>query len=251
MISVIIPVLNEAAVIKQLLQFLVENNSGKNTLEIIIVDGGSCDETCKIVKNYALASAISVRLIASEKGRAKQMNAGAKIAVGNILYFLHADCFPPKNFDSYIFEEVNKGNLAGCFCMKFRSNHWWLKFVSWCTQFRWRICRGGDQSQFITKALFWEIGGFNENYRVYEDNILINELYKRKTFTVIQQWLTTSARLYKQKGIWNVQYHYLAIYAKRRLGADARELYAYYSKNIKISENNTFSNTEFLEKNSK
>ena len=81
------------------------------------------------------------------------MNAGAKAATGSILYFLHADSFPPKNFDQHIINEVEKGNSAGCFRLKFDSNHWWLRLASWLTQFRWRACRGGDQSQFITKKI--------------------------------------------------------------------------------------------------
>ena len=75
---------------------------------------------------------------------------------------------------------LNKiGNLAGCFKMKFDSNHWWLKLASWFTQYRWRACRGGDQSQFITKNLFKSLGGFDERFTVYEDNDLINKLYAR------------------------------------------------------------------------
>ncbi|SRX54357.1 TIGR04283 family arsenosugar biosynthesis glycosyltransferase [Aequorivita sp. CIP111184] len=233
MISIVIPVLNEAATIEKLLTHLSENISEENELEIILVDGGSIDGTPKIIKEFSESQSISVQLTTSEKGRAKQMNKGASVTSGRILYFLHADSFPPKNFDKYIISEVDNGNPAGCFRMKFDSNHWWLQMAGWFTKFSWRACRGGDQSQFITKHLFEEIGGFNETYVIYEDNILINELYKRKQFVVIQQLLTTSARLYKQKGVWNLQYHFWVIYVKRWMGADAKELHNYYLKNIK------------------
>jgi hypothetical protein len=173
------------------------------------------------------------------------MNKGAQAASGDILYFLHADSFPPKNFDRYILSEVKKGNPAGCFRMKFDSDHWWLKLAGWLTQFRWRACRGGDQSQFITKELFEEIGGFDETYTIYEDNILINELYKRKKFVVIQKCITTSARLYRQKGVWNLQYHFWAIYVKRWFGADADELYQYYLKHIKQANATEISEEKF------
>ncbi|MFK5983021.1 MAG: TIGR04283 family arsenosugar biosynthesis glycosyltransferase, partial [Flavobacteriaceae bacterium] len=173
-----------------------------------------------------------ILLFNSQKGRAKQMNLGAKQATGSILYFLHADSFPPKNFDQLIIDEVEKGNLAGCFKMKFDNSHWWLRLASWLTHFSWRACRGGDQSQFITKNLFNEIGGFDESYVIYEDNILINELFKRKQFVVIQEWITTSARLYERKGIWKLQYHFWAIYVKRWFGASAEDIYRYYIKNI-------------------
>ncbi|HBY69220.1 MAG TPA: glycosyl transferase family 2, partial [Flavobacteriaceae bacterium] len=80
--------------------------------------------------------------------------------------------------------------------MQFDSNHWWLRLASWLTKFSWRACRGGDQSQFITRELFDEIGGYDESYIIYEDNILINELYDRSMFVVINKKLTSSARLY-------------------------------------------------------
>ncbi|MDP2686082.1 MAG: TIGR04283 family arsenosugar biosynthesis glycosyltransferase [Aequorivita sp.] len=245
MLSIIIPVLNEATTIKNLLTFLSENISGENEIEILVVDGGSYDGTQKLITAFAEKSRIAVKLITSEKGRAKQMNKGASITSGKILYFLHADSFPPKNFDKYIISEVKNGNPAGCFRMNFDSNHWWLKLAGWFTRFNWRACRGGDQSQFITKNLFDEIGGFDESYIIYEDNILINELYKRKKFVVIPHWLTTSARLYRQKGVWTLQYHFLTIYAKRLFGADADELYSYYLKNIKLSKKEMPQKTEF------
>ena len=226
-ISIIIPVLNEAEYIGKLLQHLTQNANPKNIAEIIVVDGDSSDNTVEIVKSYD-----AVIILKSLKGRAKQMNTGAKNATGRILYFLHADSFPPKYFDDYIINEINKGHNAGCFRMQFDSQHWWLKLASWLTQFRWRACRGGDQSQFVTKTLFDSIGGYDENYTIYEDNILINELYKRNQFVVINKKLKTSARLYKKLGIWKVQYHFCAIYVKRWFGASAEDLYAYYKKHL-------------------
>lgn len=228
-ISIIIPVLNEAENIDRLLRHLTENSSSENISEIIVVDGGSSDRTVEIIKNFTLRDII---LISSKKGRAKQMNVGAKASTENILYFLHADTFPPKDYDEFILDKVQKGHEAGCFRMQFDSNHWWLKLTGWLTKFNLKVCRGGDQSLFITKALFNTIGGYNENYTIYEDNILIGELYKRNQFTVINQKITTSARLYKKVGVWKLQYHFLAIYLKKWLGASADEMLAYYKKNI-------------------
>lgn len=233
MISIIIPVLNESESIEDLLVHLTENASKKKDAEILVIDGGSSDTTTSIVTRFAERSTFPILLIHSLKGRAKQMNTGARAAKGSILYFLHADSFPPKNFDSDIVSEVEKGNLAGCFSMKFDSNHWWLQLMGWFTKFSWRISRGGDQSQFITKDLFTEIGGFDESYIIYEDNILINELYARNEFTVLPNRLTTSARLYHEKGVWTIQYHFLVIYFKKWMGADAAELHAYYCSKIR------------------
>lgn len=227
-ISIIIPVLNEAQTIKDVLFHLIDNASLASISEIIVVDGGSTDDTKKIVETLDL----NIVLLTSEKGRAKQMNLGAKHAKGEILYFLHADSFPPQRYDTLIINEVKKGNNAGCFRMRFDSNHWWLLLASWLTQFSWRACRGGDQSQFITRALFDEIGGYDEHYAIYEDNILINELYNRNEFVVINKKLTTSARMYRKHGIWKLQYLYWSIYVRKWFGASADDLCAYYRKHL-------------------
>lgn len=227
-ISIIIPILNEADTIENLLDYLLKNSSNKDILEILVVDGGSDDSSQHIVSKYN-----NIILLTSNKGRAKQMNLGAKKASGNILYFLHADSFPPKNFENYIITEVNNGNEAGCFIMKFDSNHWWLKLAGFLTKLPWKACRGGDQSLFISKALFNTMGGFDEAFTIYEDNHFISKLYARNQFIVIQKWLTTSARRYKTNGIWTLQYHFLIIHLKRFFGASAENLCSYYKKHIK------------------
>lgn len=226
-ISIIIPILDEAKSIGKLLQHILNNSTHQQIAEIIVVDGGSEDNSKEIVSKF-----YDITLVNSDKGRAKQMNFGAKLTTASILYFLHADSFPPNHFDTLIINEVNKGNQAGCFKMKFDHKHWWLRLASWLTQFKWRACRGGDQSQFITKQLFNELHGFDERYTIYEDNDLINKLYARNKFVVIQEWITTSARRYDTNGIWKLQYYFWAIYVKKWLGASAEELHQYYTKNI-------------------
>ncbi|MGF1555986.1 TIGR04283 family arsenosugar biosynthesis glycosyltransferase [Paucihalobacter sp.] len=238
-ISIVIPVYNESVRIVNLIKYLLAHSSGFNVSDIIVVDGGSTDQTVNEV-NYFIKSNqpanndnfIPVKLLHSEKGRAKQMNTGSKASTANILYFLHADCFPPKYFDQYIIDTINKGSNTGCFRMKFDSNHWWLKLAGWFTQLNWRMCRGGDQSLFITKELFETLGGYDESYQIYEDNILIAKLYKHGKFKVIQQWISSSARNYQKHGVWKLQYHYWMVHLKKRLGASPQSLYQYYKKHF-------------------
>jgi hypothetical protein len=82
-------------------------------------------------------------------------------------------------------------------------------------------------------VLFEAIGGFDENYIIYEDNILINELYARKEFIVIDKKIKTSARLYRKHGVWQLQYHYFTIYFKKWFGASAEALFLYHQKKMK------------------
>ena len=237
-ISIIIPILNEAENIENLLNHILKNTSKENISEIIVVDGGSIDESLNIVNEFVSSiyksKSNKITVLNSEKGRAKQMNLGAKHASGNILYFLHADSFPPENFDKYILKEIEKGLEAGCFIMKFDSNHWWLKLAGFLTKLPWKACRGGDQSLFVSKSLFKNIGGFDETFVIYEDNDFIRKLYARKQFVVIQKWLTTSARCYNTNGVFKLQYHYFMIYLKKWLGASPENLNAYYKKHVNV-----------------
>ena len=233
-ISIIIPVLNEASTIGDLLTYLIEN-SGPFIQEILIVDGGSADETQKIVEDFIINSSSvenNIKLVNSPKGRAKQMNIGANEAKAEILYFLHADSYPPKNYDELIVHEFKKGFLAGCFRMKFDSNHPILKLSQWFTRFNFKSCRGGDQSLFITKCVFANLDGFDEKYIVYEDCEFINRIYSTTAFKVIPKTLITSARRYDLNGAWKLQYHFAIIHFKKWLGASAESLHKYYLKNI-------------------
>lgn len=232
MISIVIPVLNEAETIEDLLQHISENVLATSVSEIVVVDGGSDDNSREIVARFADNSLINVVSVGSNKGRAKQMNAGAKISTGSILYFLHADSYPPNGFDSLIISEVEKGNSAGCFRLKFDSNHPVLRISQWFTRFNFNFCRGGDQSLFVTRNAFDELNGYNESYTIYEDCEFINRIYAKYKFVIINDRLTTSARKYEQQGTVKLQYHFFVIHLKKMFGASAETLSQYYQKHI-------------------
>ena len=107
-ISIIIPVLNEAENVKGLLAYLIEKQAGGYISEIIVVDGHSQDNTVALIQEFSITASIDIKIIVSKRGRAKQMNAGANLSKSSILYFLHADSYPPKGFDTCIISEIKK-----------------------------------------------------------------------------------------------------------------------------------------------
>lgn len=225
-ISILIPVLNEENCIGNLLSHINDNSVSSSIQEIICIDGGSMDKT------VAIATAHKAEVIQSKKGRAIQMNMGARHANGDLLYFLHADTIPPKGFDQMILESVTQGYESGCFRMRFDTNNPILRFFAWLSRINHSLCRGGDQSLFIKKELFEKNKGFNEGYLIYEDTEFIRRLYQHTKFKVLPDYVITSARKYREKGWFKVQYHFGMIHLKNYLGAGPDELYQYYSKNI-------------------
>lgn len=227
-ISIIIPTYNEALEIVKTLSELQSRQSKNSYIhEIIVVDGQSDDNTQDIVSTFE-----DIKCITAQKSRPIQMNTGANRASGDILYFLHADCLPPKNYDLYISKAIGQNHLAGCFRMNFDHKHPWIKFISWLTQFKHRACRGGDQSLFITKTLFNEIGGFDERYPIFEDHEILGKIYNKTKFCVVQEPLISSARRFREKGVLKLQLLFWAIYFKKWLGASPEELFSFYKKYI-------------------
>ena len=225
-ISIIVPIFNEEARIKSLNSHLQSHAAEYDELEILIVDGGSTDES----RATALDAGLTV--VSSPKGRAVQMNRGAALSKADILYFLHVDTLPPMHFDTSIQSAVRKGDKAGCFRLRFDTDNRFLQFFAWFSRFNHQICRGGDQSLFITKQFFYELGGFDESYSIYEDSEFISRIYKEAAFKILPETVITSARRYEDHGTVALQYHFGVIHVKNWMGAGPEQLYQYYKRNI-------------------
>jgi uncharacterized protein len=199
-ISIVIPVLNEAATIAQVLG----NLRAVINIEVIVVDGGSSDDTVSIVQ------ALGVKVISSSRGRAHQMNVGAQAATGEILLFLHADTWLPLGFEKMVrstFQPALEGSksvpVAGAFSLKIDNSmpslRWIERLVSWRSQ--WRQMPYGDQAIFLTAATFGALDGFRE-MPIMEDFELIRRLKQRGRIEILAAPVVTSARRWLKRGVW-------------------------------------------------
>lgn len=195
MISVIIPVLNEETALPLCLE-TVFRQSGE--FEVIVVDGGSDDNTINVTQQYP-----ALRLIHSQKGRALQMNAGAAIARGEWLVFLHADTRLPDNgLETILSLSSNSKIKAGCFRHRFSGEHWLLRAIS--TLHNWRCRRSrviyGDQCLFLRHSLFSEVNGFPDA-DILEDVLLSEEIIQRCYPVILDAVVITDSRKFEQRGI--------------------------------------------------
>lgn len=229
-ISIIIPTYNEAGGIQELARYL--STAGKGPVpEIIVSDGGSTDGTPE------LAKAAGAKVIQSpEKGRAAQMNAGATMATGDILYFLHADTFPPADFKEAVLSSCAAGDSAGCFRLRFDEDHWFLKVNAWFTRFDIDSIRFGDQSLFIRKSDFERIGGFRKDHVVMEDQEIVRRIKKMTRFRVLPTAVVTSAQKYRENGFFRLQFIFSAIWLLYYMGLPQHKLVNIYNRLIKKSK---------------
>lgn len=225
-ISITIPTFNEEAGIAESLQALLNLVERTPAVEIIVSDASS-DRTPEILATFP------VTVCRSAKGRARQMNTGARHATGSILYFLHADTLPPATFIDDIRSAISEGKRAGCFKMKFDDENPLMSLFGWFTQFPLPVCRGGDQSLFIERSLFDEIGGFNEKMQIMEDYDMVRRIEAHTPVHILETEVTTSARKFQQNGIIPLQLNFAAIHLMHALGFDQESLIGYYRENIR------------------
>lgn len=224
-ISIILPILNEAEQLPQLLTQLEQFSPYPH--EVVFVDGGSTDGSVTFLKRK------KKKVLQTQKGRAVQMNFGAANAHYDWLYFLHADSILPKNAAELLWMAMENPNQAACFQMAFETNHWLLRVSGNATRFNHLLCRGGDQSLFIHRAFFKQLGGFHPEYKVCEDIHLIRKIYQKGTFKILDGVLTTSARRFTENGVFQLLFHFGVLQQLHFWGASPQLLYRYYSNYVK------------------
>ncbi|MEH2094699.1 TIGR04283 family arsenosugar biosynthesis glycosyltransferase [Nostoc sp.] len=193
-ISIIIAAINEARNIKE----TIATTQSRLNIEVILVDGGSQDDT------VAIAQSLGVKVISSSPGRAVQMNAGAVTSGGEILLFLHADTRLPTGFDEMICTALQQpGTVAGAFNLRIDAPLLSLRWVELGVKWRSHFCQMpyGDQAIFLTKESFQQIGGFPE-LPIMEDFELIRRLKTIGRIVIISTPVITSARRWLQKGVF-------------------------------------------------
>ncbi len=191
-ISVIIPSLNEAENIEATIQGARDRDA-----EVIVVDGGSTDDT------VARAIHAGARVEKSPRGRALQQNFGADSAMGKVLLFLHADTVLPANYVNHVFETlVDPGAALGAFRFKTDLNRPLMKLVEFLTNMRSEHLKlpYGDQCLFMRRSVFESVGGFPE-VPIAEDLYLVRQLSKLGNVLISPAYSVTSGRRWQTLGL--------------------------------------------------
>lgn len=198
-ISVVVPVLNEAPRIAETLQKIREMGE----CEVVVVDGGSTDGT---TEHCQLAD----RVMVSPPGRGAQQNLGARAATGEVILFLHADCWLERGGLEEIRKQLARADVVGgCFRQRIDAQGWLFRALEWGNgaRVRWWKLAYGDQGIFVRRNQFEEIGGFPE-FKLMEDLYFMRALRKRGVVQLLDTKLHVSPRRWQKKGVirqtlWN------------------------------------------------
>ena len=226
-LSIIIPTLNEAAGLGDVLKQLQPMRA--RGVEVIVVDAGSRDATCDIASRWA------DRVLLGERGRAKQLNAGAAIADGDALLFLHADSVLPEDGDAWIEKGLNDACFQwGRFDVIIAGAHAMLPVIAWFMNYRSRLTgiATGDQGIFVTRAAFVALGGFPDQ-PLMEDIAFCSRALDISPPYRVSARIITAGRRWEQNGVWRTIFLMWRLRFKYFMGADPLKLHqAYYGDQL-------------------
>lgn len=220
-LTIVMPVLDEAPTIAARLRALADLRA--RGVEVIVVDGGSHDGTAEEARPHA------DQVVIAPRGRASQMNAGAAVASGYVLLFLHADTHLPDDADARVAGALDGGHRWGRFDVRIDSRDPTLAMVSFFMNRRSHlsgICTG-DQAIFVRRDLFAAAGGFPE-LPLMEDVAMCDQLRRRGRPARIRTRVITSARRWERHGTWRTIVLMWRFRAEYALGTDPRRLAVRY-----------------------
>ncbi len=226
-ISIIIPTLNEAENVEDAI-----TSACWDGVEIIIVDGGSSDETKRLSDKHG------VKVICSPVSRAMRMNAGAKIAQGEVLLFLHADTQLPKDYARLIFNALSDARVVGgAFEHKTDLSSPAMGVIEWFVDFRSKNLKMpyGDQALFVRKDVFDRLGGF-ENLSIGEDWSFVRKLKKVGKIEILPAPAITSGRRWKRLGVIRTTIINRIVIVGLILGVSPRLLGRLYRRPMVVTE---------------
>jgi rSAM/selenodomain-associated transferase 2/rSAM/selenodomain-associated transferase 1 len=226
-ISIIIPTLNEAGSIQPVLKSL-QNTGVETGVEIIVVDGGSQDQTVE------LAAAMGVRVLQTAAGRAIQMNAGAQVAQGESLLFLHADTQLPEEFPSLVRQTLAQPNVvAGAFDLQIDGQTTGLRWIERGVKWRSHTLQlpYGDQALFLKTETFWAVGGFAE-LPIMEDFELVGRLKTYGKIAIAPAAVVTSGRRWQKVGVIQTTLINQLIIAAYFLGVPIEQIARWYRNGV-------------------
>ena len=219
-ISIIIPVLNEAAIIRSTLDNLLAYQDA----EVIVVDGGSKDNTASI------ARAAGAKTIIVSGGKAVQMNAGAKIATADILLFLHVDTSLPDNFIQLVIQTLKQPEvIAGAFELNIEGKKLSLRWIEALVKMRSHLFSlpYGDQAIFLIKKTFEDVGGFSQ-LPIMEDFELMQRLKRQGKIAIASDKVITSSRRWQKLGVWKTTLINQLVIAGYYMGISPERLSHFY-----------------------